>query len=245
MKYFQVKDWNKFQHYKERNPPWIKLETDVFMKYEFGSLSDASKLLAVCIWTLASRSRDPKLGLVPADLEYIKRQCNLGDLIKIEHLKELVNQGYIIDASNALADCKQIAIPETYSKEAYSKEGEAKSFAIEESRLQEILKQFDIFWQDFPTNGRNKGSKKDAEAKFKIALKKSTFNEIMQGVSNYAMYIATSGQSNQDAFRWLEKERWTDDYTISNKSESPEQRKSREYAEAAVRGMLRAENPDF
>ena len=129
MKHLTVKDWGKFQHYKDRNPPWIKLETDTFMKYEFGQLSDASKLLAVCIWTLASRYKDPKLGLVPADLEYIKRQCNLGDLITEEHLKELINQGYIIDASDALADCKQSAIPETetYSKETYKKETEGEA----------------------------------------------------------------------------------------------------------------------
>lgn len=119
--------------------------------------------------------------------------------------------------------------------------------AIEESRLQEILNQFEIFWKDFPTNGRNKGSKKDAGNKFKIALKKSTFNEIMQGVNNYANYLNHTGQSNQDAFRWLEKERWRDDYTIHTKPirESAEQQKSRESAEAAVRGMLRAENPNF
>ncbi len=94
---------------------------------------------------------------------------------------------------------------------------------IEKSRMQEILNQFDIFWQNYPTNGRNKGSKKDAEIKFRIAIKKSTFNEIMKGVNDYANYIQQSGQSNQDAFRWLEKERWKDDYTIGIKIE-PKQR---------------------
>ncbi len=219
MQYLRIKDWKSFQHYRDRNPPWIKLQTDTFQDYEFSRLQDASKLLAICIWTLAARYRDPKEGLVPADFSYIKNQCGLGDFVKIEHLKELIDQGYIIDASNALADCKQSAIPETYSKEAetYSKEAETKSFVIEESRAQEILSQFDIFWQDFPTNGRNKGSKKDAEAKFKIALKKSSFNEIMQGVDNYADYLKQSGQSNQDAFRWLEKERWREDYGITGK----------------------------
>jgi hypothetical protein len=119
--YLKVKDWEQFQHYKDRNPPWIKLSTDTFQDYEFSRLQDASKLLAICIWTLASRYKDPKKGLVPADFKYIKSQCGLGDFVKEEHLKELIEQGFVIDASNMLADRKQSAIPET---ETYSKETE-------------------------------------------------------------------------------------------------------------------------
>ena len=119
--FLTIRNWSKFQHYKDRNPPWIKLSTSTFQNYEFSCLQDASKLLAVCIWTLASRSSD---GSVPADFDWIKTQSCLGSTITIEHLKELINQGFIIDASNMLADCKQPARPETYREEAYSKETE-------------------------------------------------------------------------------------------------------------------------
>jgi len=112
----QVKNWAKFQHYKDRNPPWIKLATDVFQNYEFSCLHDASKLLALCIWTLASRSKE---GTLPPDFEWIKRQGNLSDFVKKEHLKELIDKGFIIDTSNVLAESLQDAIPET---EAYRKE---------------------------------------------------------------------------------------------------------------------------
>ena len=40
----KIKDWDKFQHYKDRNPPWIKLSTDTFQNYDFSRLQDASKL---------------------------------------------------------------------------------------------------------------------------------------------------------------------------------------------------------
>lgn len=208
MNYLQVKDWAKYQHYKDRNPPWIKLETDTFMKYEFGLLSDASKLLAVCIWTLASRYKDPKLGLVPADLEYIKRQCNLGDSIKIEHLKELIDQGFIIDASNALADCKQSASPETYSKEAYS----------EETEERHILVDFDGFWEAYGKIG----NKQQAVKSYNKAIKEGYLHfDIMQGLNNYQKYCIALNQEQRfikHASTWLNNRGWEDEYTIQHRS---------------------------
>ncbi len=97
-----VKNWTKFQHYKHRCPPWIKLAADTFQNPEFACLQDASKLLAVCIWTLASRSQN---GTIPDNFDYIKQWGFLGKEIKIQHLTELVDAGFLVrDAS-----CKQDA----------------------------------------------------------------------------------------------------------------------------------------
>jgi hypothetical protein len=115
MKHFQVRNWSKFQHYKNRNPPWIKLHTGLLENYEFASLQDASKLLAMCIWLLAARS-DNKM---PADPDWIKSKCNLktkpdlGPLFDggfIEWIQELPLPEQ--DASVVLADCKQSATSE-------------------------------------------------------------------------------------------------------------------------------------
>lgn len=233
MKYLKVKDWDSFQHYKDRNPPWIKLSTDTFQDYEFSRLQDASKLLAICIWTLASRYKDPKLGLVPADFEYIKNQCGLGNSIKIEHLKELIEQGFILDDSGMLADCKQSAIPETYSKEGYSKEVE----------VENNIGDFEEFWNLYGKIG-NKQSAKRAWNK----IKGVSYEEIIRGHEQYVKYCANTGwYHKQHCSTWLGGRGWESEWVISASpiTESPEQRRSREYAEAAVRGMLRAENPDF
>lgn len=109
MSSLRVKNWDRYQHYKDRCPPWIKLATDTFQNYEFSRLSDASKLLALCIWTLASRS---KAGEVPNDFEYLKAQGCLGPMVKPEHLKELVLQGFLESDSEALATREQSACSE-------------------------------------------------------------------------------------------------------------------------------------
>lgn len=112
MKHFQVRNWTKFQHYKNRNPPWIKLHTELLENYEFARLPDASKLLALCIWLLAARSDNR----IPADPAWIQSKCNLKskpDLQPlldggfIEWIQELPSSEQV--ASTTLADCQQSA----------------------------------------------------------------------------------------------------------------------------------------
>lgn len=52
----RIKDWNKFQHFKDRRPPWIKLYRDILDDVRWHELDgDAAKLL-VMLWVLASET---------------------------------------------------------------------------------------------------------------------------------------------------------------------------------------------
>jgi hypothetical protein len=105
MGYLKVKNWEEFQHYKDRNPPWIKLHRTLLDDYEFSRLQDASKAHLILIWLFASQ----KNGVVPDDPAFLKRKLGLE---KEPNLKLLIDQGLLIpeqNASNVLADCKQLA----------------------------------------------------------------------------------------------------------------------------------------
>lgn len=107
--YFSVKGFDKFQHYKDRRPPWIKLYNDLLDDYEFCLLPDASKMHLIAIWLLASRYSN----LVPADAEWISRRISATETVD---LGVLVNSGFIVpdqDCSDMLASCKQVAPIET------------------------------------------------------------------------------------------------------------------------------------
>ena len=39
--YFSVRNWDEFQHYKDRDPTWIKLYNRLLDDYAFGLLPDA------------------------------------------------------------------------------------------------------------------------------------------------------------------------------------------------------------
>ena len=105
---FRVKNFEKFQHYKDRSPPWIKLYNELLDDYEFGLLQDASKMHLIAIWLLASRS-DNK---IPYDSAWVERRINATEHVDLELLAE---RGFIIidqelhtlehDASAALATC--------------------------------------------------------------------------------------------------------------------------------------------
>lgn len=41
--FLRVKNFDRFQHYKDRTPPWIKLYNDLLDDYDFSCLPDAEK----------------------------------------------------------------------------------------------------------------------------------------------------------------------------------------------------------
>ena len=109
-----IPNWEKLQHYKDRNPPWIKLrrslieDPDNFVRWSETS-SDAAKLL-VELWLLASMTLDGCLQYASKTLAF---KLHRGEEID-KLLQELHVRGWIIlDDSVLLAECLQPAIPET------------------------------------------------------------------------------------------------------------------------------------
>ena len=107
MEYFRVRNWEQFQHYKKRNPPWIKLYTHLLDDYEYGSLTDASKLLALSILMLAAKTGNK----LPMNIEWIQKRAVL---VQAPDLEPLFSCGFIykMDASEVLASRKQNALSE-------------------------------------------------------------------------------------------------------------------------------------
>lgn len=103
--YLRVKNWGEFQHYKDRNPPWIKLHRTLLDDYEFARLQDASKSHLILIWLFASQ----KNGCIPNDPAFLKKKLGLE---KEPNLQLFIEQGLLIQeqsASDALAPCEQVA----------------------------------------------------------------------------------------------------------------------------------------
>lgn len=103
MKTFSVKNWGQFQHYKDRNPPWIKLHNHLLDDYEFEMLADATKGHLLCIWMLASRTKNK----IPFDARWVSKK--IGASSKVD-LDELVNHGFLVveqDASKMLQSAEQ------------------------------------------------------------------------------------------------------------------------------------------
>jgi hypothetical protein len=105
VQYVAVKNFERFQHYKDRNPPWIKLHAAVFDDYEFGRLQDASKMHLMGIWVLASKCDNR----IPADPLWIAKRIGANSPVD---LQVLIDAGFLLRlqrASDALDERKQNA----------------------------------------------------------------------------------------------------------------------------------------
>jgi hypothetical protein len=117
-----IKNWDTFQHYKDRNPPWIKLHRALLDDYAFAALPDHQKAHLVLIWLFAASQAG---GHIPDDAAFLSRKLGTTEAINLENL---VNAGFLIqeqDASNVLAERKQDAcIPLALAR---SRESESES----------------------------------------------------------------------------------------------------------------------
>ncbi|MFQ5744265.1 MAG: hypothetical protein ACE5HV_11835 [Acidobacteriota bacterium] len=99
-----VRNFKRYQHYRNRRPPWVKLYRDLLTDYDFAALPDEVKWQAVGLLLLASETRNS----IPFDEKWIARRLSLKNPLDIEIL---VNAGWARisgdHASKALAFRKQ------------------------------------------------------------------------------------------------------------------------------------------
>ncbi len=107
---FKIKNWNEFQHFKDRNPPWIKLYRENLYRRDIMSLSDRNFKILICLWMIASEDKD-KDGNLPeiSDIAY-KLRMSESDINKA--LKDL--RGFLdCDDINMISNRYQHDAPET------------------------------------------------------------------------------------------------------------------------------------
>lgn len=100
MRYLKVKNWTEFQHYRDRNPPWIKLHRALLDDYEFSCLQDASKAHLMLIWLFASQRN----GCIPEDPAFLKKKLGLE---KEPNLNLFIDHGLLIPEQSASTNAEQ------------------------------------------------------------------------------------------------------------------------------------------
>jgi hypothetical protein len=152
--YFSVKNFEKYQHYKDRRPPWIKLYNELLEDYDFCLLPDASKWQLVAIFLLASRYDNR----VPADAEWVARKISATSTVD---LTLLAKAGFIVMdqvRTEPLAICYQPAMPEreaeteTQEKDLSDKSDLSKPEPKPEKRKAPYPESFEDFWREYPTD---------------------------------------------------------------------------------------------
>ena len=118
----RIKNWNKFQHFKDRRPPWVKLYRDILDDVEWFELDATSSKALVMFWLIASEYD----GELPDAKTLAFRLRTTESAIKTicSKLNHWLEQDDIVMTSNGY----QVVIPETEREtEAYT-ETETDSF---------------------------------------------------------------------------------------------------------------------
>ncbi len=104
MKYITIKNWDKFQHYKDRRPTWIKLLIDIIDEFdedgfakEFYKLPDTAKLTFVML--LCLRANYNKHIPYP-DNKWLRKRLGISTV----NLQPLITAGFIVIDTGLVQD---------------------------------------------------------------------------------------------------------------------------------------------
>jgi hypothetical protein len=149
MKY-HVKNWRTFQHYRDRNPPWIKLHFALLTSSDWVVLADSARVLAIVCMLVASRNNGEIDGS-DKGLAYLQR---VGYLNKKPDLKPLIECGFLQSASKTLAIDGESARPETEDlteKKPTTTTAARIEFDPLKGAFQNITEEQELAWQEaFP-----------------------------------------------------------------------------------------------
>jgi len=211
---FSVKNFDRFQHYRDRKPVWIKLYNELLDDYEFGLLPDASKMHLVAIWLLASRYENA----VPADPAWVARRINATEPVNLDILAERGFIQYNQECSDVLA--------ERYQPASLEKETETEKDSSFIARARDLPDDLPAVLPPLDANGRSgldaefdqfmaaypeKVGRRQARIAFPDARRKSDLQTILDGIDHYVRSKPPDRQWMSPA-TFLADERWTDRY---------------------------------
>jgi hypothetical protein len=134
----RIKNWNTFQHFKDRRPPWIKLHRDILDRRDINAISDRSFRVLVCLWLLASEDKRLE-GNLPC-VEDIAFRVRLPEKHIKESLQELthfIEQG----DDKTISDGCQHDAPETETEIETEIEKEKKQPSLSLAEIHNDYKQ--------------------------------------------------------------------------------------------------------
>lgn len=199
---YSIPNWEEYQQYKDRYPPWIKLQRKLLDNYEFHSMPIDAKFLLPMLWLIASESKD---GTFDGEYKKIAFRLRMSDKQVCGAMKNLLSYGFIKIVQKCTEMYENVPREET---EAYREETEEET----ERNMSDL--NFESLWVLYP---RKDGSKAKAKEIYKQAIKSGVeHGRIESGVRAYSDFVRRGGTEKKfiaHATTWLNQRRWESDYT--------------------------------
>jgi len=114
--WYKIANWEEFQHYKDRCPPWVKLHVSLLSSDDWVVSDDASRVLLIASMVVASKNNG-KIDASPRGLAYMRRVAYLNSE---PDLTPLIDSGFLVPLANAsatLADASTLQADATKRRE--------------------------------------------------------------------------------------------------------------------------------
>ena len=179
-----IKNWNRFQHFKDRRPPWIKLYRDLLDDMEWHELDPKASKMLVMLWLIASEHSDgelPDIKTIAFRLRISIAECKLL-ISKLSHWVKT-------DDINEISDRYQSVRPE--------RETETESETESETDIR-TQNNFDEVKEAYPKRGGGQRWQ-DAERFYNTRIQEGvTHQEILAGVLRYRDYCNQTGKTGTE-----------------------------------------------
>lgn len=212
MKFLSIKGWDRFQHYKDRDPPWVKLYRDLLTSESWVLGTDTSRLLQVASVLLAARynNRIPyrwdfirkvaSLECTERQFEDAVRHLAVNDFIEIESDQSVTNAAELVEhsASTVIATCPSEAEAIQSREETETEaETEAEKNLMSAPPPTRIPKSDPDWFQDFkriyPARSGDQGWAKALRGANQRIREGHSPDEFLEGARRYAAYSAAVG----------------------------------------------------
>jgi hypothetical protein len=182
---FSIKNWAKFQHFKDRRPPWVKLYRDLLDDMEWHKLDPKAAKMLVSLWLIASEFEGVLPGVSTLAFRMRTTEKDVTDCVsKLSH--------WLIQSDiTPISDGYQTDTPETET------EGETETDG------------FDLFWQKYP----NKKAKPAAARAFKSAKINVNLPDVLADIESRIDspdWQKEHGQFIPHPATYLNQRRWED-----------------------------------
>lgn len=115
----RIKNWKKFQHFKDRRPPWIKLHREILDQRDIMMISDCNFAFLIKLWLLASEDEGNE-GKIPS-VEDIAFRFRMKKSQVINCLKD-VDNFLVHDDIKMISERYHDGPPETETEERQSRD---------------------------------------------------------------------------------------------------------------------------
>lgn len=112
MQYLSVKNFEKYQHYKRRNPPWVKLYYALLDDFGFLALPERAQLLYVKLLLIASRTANQ----IPADVAYLSKVCR--SKVLRQTVESLIGASFVLASGPLLSSSSSVSVSVSVSERA-------------------------------------------------------------------------------------------------------------------------------